>query len=188
MIAEERKLHFSYEESEKLTDIERTADANLTKLRKQLATPLYNVVLQNFYKVKPVIEAHKLYQVLDSMPKGALHHIHTTASPHVEEYIKLTYDPVVAYNEREGLFKVLLGKEQLDGYIRCVEVRNFWKDAHLYDDHLRKQILLTEVETEKLESHDVWTKFQPKFARVGDLCKYVKFFKQLLKSTLTACA
>lgn len=39
-----------------------------------------------------------------------------------------------------------------------------------------------------MESHDVWTKFQPKFARVGDLCKYVKFFKQLLKSTLTACA
>lgn len=109
-----------------MTDVERAADANLTKLRNQLATPLYNVVLQNFYKVKPEIEAHKLYEVLDLMPKGALHHIHTTASPNVEEYIKLTYDPVVAYNEREGLFKVLLGKEQLDGYIRCIEVRKFW--------------------------------------------------------------
>jgi len=40
------------------------------------------------------------------MPKGALHHIHTSAAPPVETYVKLTYDPIVYFNEREGLFKV----------------------------------------------------------------------------------
>jgi hypothetical protein len=122
------------------------------------------------------------------MPKGALHHIHTTASPSVEEYIKITYDPCVAFNEREGLFKVLLGKEQLDGYLKCTEVRQFYKTNEEYDSILREAILLTDKQTKGLESHDIWKGFQPKFARVGDLCKYVRFFKMLLRSTLEACA
>lgn len=45
MIAEEKKLHFSYDESVKLTDAERAANEKLTKLREMWATPLYNVVL-----------------------------------------------------------------------------------------------------------------------------------------------
>jgi hypothetical protein len=188
MIAEEEKLHFSYKEKQSLSEIERKANEKLTQLKGQLATPLHNVVLQDFYQMKPKIEAHELYRVLDCMPKGALHHIHTTASPFVDEYIKLTYDPVVAFNEREGLFKVLLGKEQLDGYLKCVEVRNFYKNPAEYDELLRRSILLTEEQTNNKESHDIWKAFQPKFARVGDLCKYVKFFKVLLKSTLDACA
>jgi cell division protein YceG involved in septum cleavage len=81
------------------------------------------------------------------MPKGALHHIHTTASPSVEEYIKITYDPCVAFNEREGLFKVLLGKEQLDGYLKCTEVRQFYKTNEEYDSILREAILLTDKQT-----------------------------------------
>lgn len=138
--------------------------------------------------MKPKIEAHELYRLLNCMPKGALHHLHTTAAPCVEEYIKLTYDPAVAFNEREGMFKVLLGKEKLDGYLKCVDVRNFYKEPSEYDELLRKAILLTFEQTNNKESHDIWKQFQPKFARVGDLCKYVKFFKILLKSTLEACA
>ena len=45
MIAEERKLHFSYNESQNLTDIEKLADQKLTFLKGQLATPLHNVVV-----------------------------------------------------------------------------------------------------------------------------------------------
>lgn len=132
--------------------------------------------------------AHELYALIDQMPKGALHHLHTTASPCVEEYIKLTYQDEVAFNEREGLFKVLLGKEQVDGYLRCKEVRGFYKTNEEYDNILREAILLTDKQTKGLESHEIWKGFQPKFARVGDLCKYVKFFKMLLRSTLEACA
>ena len=115
------------------------------------------------------------------MPKGGLHHIHTSAAPYVEQWIKLTYDPVVAYNEREGMFKVLLGHEQLDGYIKCVEVRNFYKDPKEYDDILRSQILLIDTETRNIESHDIWKHFQHKFTRLADLLKYKKFFKDLMK-------
>ena len=137
MIEDEKKLHFSYEEHCKLTDAEKAANLLLTKLKNKLAAPLYNVVLQDFYQMKPKIEADLLHEVLNAMPKGGLHHIHTTAAPHVEEYIKLTYDPVVAYNEREGMFKVLLGHEKLDGYVKCVDMRGFSKDPLAYDEVLR---------------------------------------------------
>lgn len=40
------------------------------------------------------------------MPKGGLHHLHTTAAPSVDFYIKLTYNEAVYFNEREKLFKV----------------------------------------------------------------------------------
>lgn len=54
------------------------------------------------------------------MPKGALHHVHTTAAPHVDVYIELTKDPVTYYNEREGIFKVFLSPHNKeDGYVQC---------------------------------------------------------------------
>ena len=40
------------------------------------------------------------------MPKGAIHHIHTSAAPPVDVYVSLTHDPIVYYNEREKIFKI----------------------------------------------------------------------------------
>jgi hypothetical protein len=40
------------------------------------------------------------------MPKGGLHHLHTTAAPSADFYVSLTYHDFVYFNEREGLFKV----------------------------------------------------------------------------------
>jgi hypothetical protein len=48
----------------------------------------------------------KLYQVLNKMPKGGLHHLHTTAAPSADYYVSLTYYDFVYFNERERLFKV----------------------------------------------------------------------------------
>ena len=177
LIEEEKDMHFSAAEAKTLSAAELSANKKLKVLQSQLATPLHNVVIQDFYQMKPKLEAHQLHKVLDLMPKGALHHLHTTASPAVEEYIKLTYFDEVAYNEREGQFKVLLGHEQVDGFCRCTEVRAFYKDPAVYDNIIRDAILLTEEQTASYESHDIWKGFQPKFTRVGDLCKYVVFFK-----------
>ena len=121
------------------------------------------------------------------MPKGALHHLHTTAGPHVETYIKLTYDPLVSYNEREGMFKVMVDGRHEDGYVQCTQMRSFYKDHEEYDDQLRQAILLIEQETAGLESHDIWKGFQHKFSRVSELGKYKKFFKVLLRATIDAC-
>ena len=121
------------------------------------------------------------------MPKGALHHIHTSAAPHVDTYIELTYEKETHYNEREGLFKVFPDMHHEDGYVPCTVMRNFKADPKAYDDHLRSQILQTREETAGLESHGIWQFFQHKFARVGGLGKYKPFFKRLLRSTIASC-
>ena len=102
---------------------------------------MYNVVLHDFFKNKDKIENSDIYKVLDAMPKGGLHHLHTSAAPHVDTYIELTYEPITHYNEREGLFKVFPDMHHEDGYVPCVEMRNFKVDKEAYDNHLRNQIL-----------------------------------------------
>jgi len=156
-MAEEEKKHFSYDVKSQATDAERVANAKLTELKNSLVTPLYNVTIHDFYAVKDKLMQTQLYQILSKMPKGGLHHVHTTAAPHVDVFIELTYDPVTYYNEREGLFKVFqnhVNKE--DGFVQCQEMRSFYADPKEYDDILRSQILLTREEQHGLESHDIW--------------------------------
>lgn len=122
---EQEKMHFSYDLESSLTDAERHADKKLIQLKEELVNPMFNVVIRDFYDNRGKVESSKLYEVLDRMPKGALHHIHTSAAPPVATYVKLTYDPIVYFNEREGLFKVFPQHEKEDGYVSCVEMRNY---------------------------------------------------------------
>lgn len=121
------------------------------------------------------------------MPKGAIHHIHTTAAPPVGTYMELTYEDIVYYNDREMMFKVFPKHKKLDGYLQCTKMREFSKDKEAYDQSLKNAILLTETQIRGKESHDIWKGFQPKFNLVNDLGKYYKFFKILLKSNLETC-
>ena len=122
------------------------------------------------------------------MPKGGLHHVHTTAAPHVDIFIELTYDPVTYYNEREGLFKVFENYQNVqDGFVQCQEMRSFYSDPKEYDTTLRNQILLTGEEHRGLESHDIWGFFQHKFSRIGGLAKYRPFFERLLRASIEEC-
>lgn len=100
---------------------------------------MYNVTIHDFYKVKDKLMATQLYSVLEKMPKGGLHHVHTTAAPHVDVFIELTYDPLTYYNERMGLFKVFLNPTMKeDGFVQCIEMRSFFADPKEYDDILRQ--------------------------------------------------
>lgn len=109
---------------------------------------MFNIVLHDFYDNFKTVEESKLFEVLNKMPKGAIHHIHTSAAPPVDVYLSLTYDPIVYYNEREKIFKVFpVGCLTEDGYVSCVEMRNFSKDPKAFDNHLKDEILLTKAQT-----------------------------------------
>jgi adenosine deaminase CECR1 len=150
--------------------------------------PLFNVVIRDFYENRETVENSKLFEVLDKMPKGAIHHIHTSAAPPIEVYMSLTYDPMVFYNEREKLFKIFPKTHMKeDGYVSCVEMRAFSKDIEAFDNHLKNEILLTKEQTEGKSSHDIWKHFQHKFTKVTELGKYYKFFRTLLKATIDSC-
>jgi hypothetical protein len=103
-------------------------------LKSKLVNSDFNVVIRDFFANRKKVEESTLYTVLDKMPKGAIHHIHTSAAPPVDVYLELTRDPIVYYNEREKLFKVFTKTSQVeDGYVSCVEMRNFKKDPAAYD-------------------------------------------------------
>ena len=122
------------------------------------------------------------------MPKGAVHHIHTSASPPVDVYVKLTYNPIVYFNERDAIFKVFPKEEQVeDGYLRCVTMRDFSSDPANFDLNLRNKILLTEEQAKGKESHDIWKGFQHKFSLVTELGKFHTFFRTLLMATIDSC-
>lgn len=184
MIKEEEKLHFSYECKANQTDAEIAANEKLQQLKNGLVTPLYNVTIHDFYRNCNRLKETQLYKMLDKMPKGGLHHIHTTAAPNVDVYIKLTYDPVTFYNEREGLFKVFPDFKKEDGYEPCNKLREWFDSPEEYDERLRQQIMLIREEQYGLESHDIWGYFQHKFARVAGLGKYAPFFRILLKASI----
>lgn len=133
LMEQEKKLRFSYDLEASFTDDERKADAKLKALFKELVTPHDNVIVRDFFDVKPRVEKSKLFEVLNKMPKGAIHHIHTSAAMPVDTYVKLTYEDIVYYNEREGLFKVFPNGGKQDGYLRCVDMRQFHESAEEYD-------------------------------------------------------
>lgn len=105
---------------------------------------MFNASARNFYEMKPLVEKSKLHNLLLNMPKGAIHHIHTSAAPPADTYMELTHEESVYYNERDALLKVFPKEEQVqDGYMKCTTMRAFAKDPAVFDMNLRKKLLLT---------------------------------------------
>ena len=73
------------------------------------------------------------------------------------------------------------------GYVQCIKMREFHSDPDEFDQYLKDQILLMPHQANDLESHDIWKFFQHKFTKVGELGKYVPFFKKLTKLALKSC-
>lgn len=128
-----------------MTDDERRANEKLMVWREEVANDhTYNATIHNFFQNKAMLEASKLYRALNVMPKGGLHHIHTSAANPVNAYIQLTYDDKVYWSQHERLFKVYPKHEGVaEGYIQCTKLREFSKDKKEFDSKLRDQILLT---------------------------------------------
>ena len=92
------------------------------------------------------------------------------------------------FSERDELFKVYPKHEGvLEGYVSTTVLRQFYKDAADFDQKMRDEILLTAKQTKGNSSHEIWKHFQHKFTKVGELGKYVPFFKDLTKNALVKC-
>lgn len=103
----EKKMSFSYDLEATLTDEERAAEGILAQWRKkELKDDMYNIVIHDYFENFDKLRNSKIYEMLDKMPKGALHHLHTSAAPSADAYVKLTYNDYVYFNEREKVFKV----------------------------------------------------------------------------------
>jgi len=102
-----------------------------------------NRTIHDFFDNKEAMETSDLFYALNRMPKGAIHHIHTTAANPIDAYLLLTYDDRVYYNKRENLFKVYPEhKGVLDGYVQCTQLRSFYSSPAEFDAMVKDEILL----------------------------------------------
>lgn len=125
----DKQTHFS--SSETLSAKEEKCNEVLQKCKDKLcyADGTYDVIARDFFENRPFVESSKLMDVLKEMPKGAIHHMHTTASPPTQTYIDMTYDNKTYYNNRLNIFKCFPKPEQVqDGYIRCTDYRRYSSD------------------------------------------------------------
>ena len=130
LIEADAKLDFSYNLEATLSEDERKANEKLIAWREEIANDhTYNTTIHNFFKHKAQLEASPLFRALNVMPKGAIHHIHTSAANPIEAYLALTYDDKVYYSQRDRLFKVYPKHTGVDdGYLQCVKMRQFYPD------------------------------------------------------------
>ena len=71
------------------------------------------------------------------MPKGAIHHLHLTASCSVDFLISLTYDDIVYYSDKDSLFKVFPKGGVLPGYIKVNDLRQHAKTCQEFDEKMK---------------------------------------------------
>jgi len=99
LMEKENKLHFSYGLEASLTDAERAADKLISDAREEIANNEFlNRTIHNYFENKATMESSKLFKMLNCMPKGAIHHIDTTAANPIDAYLKLTYDDRTYYS------------------------------------------------------------------------------------------
>jgi hypothetical protein len=118
-------MHFSYDLEASLTAEEHLASEKLRKLREEIVDEeKMNVCIHNFFENKEFIEKSKIFKVLNMMPKGAIHHLHTSAANPIDAFLKLTYDERVYFCSRDRLFKVFPKHIDVDdGYVKCIDLR-----------------------------------------------------------------
>lgn len=88
LIEADEKHHFSYDLEASLTQEERDADAKLKTIREVVANNHeLNRAIHSFYENKDIMEGSQLFTALNKMPKGGIHHIHTTAANTLESYL-----------------------------------------------------------------------------------------------------
>jgi len=157
----EEKMRFSWDQEATLTVAERKANLTILSMRDKVALEgIDNMLIQSFFENKEKVEASQLYKALDAMPKGANHHVHTTAANPIASYVELTYEDCVYYNRRASLFKVYPKQTGIeDGYVQCAQLRAFYDAPATYDEMVRTEILLTAPEAEDKDSHAIWGPF-----------------------------
>ncbi|HFK5583857.1 TPA: adenosine kinase [Elizabethkingia anophelis] len=168
----------------KLSDAESVLDKKLFQLRKEFLTetekqkiPLYN---SSFNQIKPLIENSKLFNIIQSMPKGGLLHTHSggitdakwiieTARKYKESYIYIQKDNDQYIFGQMAFF----AKGQVPaGFVNLDEKLSA-------DPGFEKQLqeLLILKRDQLCNYTDYWIEFEKRFKRTGSLLSYRPFFK-----------
>lgn len=85
--------------------------------------------------------------------------MHLTASAHVDQLVKLTYNDFVYFNKREKLIKVTKNEFNEPGYIKTVTLRKHAAKPLEFDEMLKQMMLLNVNDIRSKESPLIWDNF-----------------------------
>jgi len=119
------------------------AEKKLNKLRREMFEEDDTIVTGSYYDKLEKLKNSPLYDCLNHMPKPVVHHIHLTAACPLEFLVKkICYYNHVYFNEKEQNFKVSKNGIKDEGYIQVNKLRQHWKNANDFDNHLKNTMLL----------------------------------------------
>lgn len=184
-LSEKENEAMAFDNDIKLSDAEIVLDKKILQLRKQFLSDteskkisLYN---SSFYEIKPLIEGSKLYEIVQTMPKGGLLHTHSGGITEVKWIISAArkYQECYVYDQKDNdqfIFGQLAFFEK--GKVPNGFVSLDKKLASNPDFEKQLQDLLT-LKRENLCSYtDYWIEFEKRFKRINLLLPYRPFFKE----------
>ncbi|WP_077418638.1 adenosine kinase [Chryseobacterium sp. JV274] len=169
----------------KLSDAETALDKKIFQIRKQFLSDteskkisLYN---SSFYELRPLIESSKLYELLQTMPKGGLLHTHSGGITEVQWIISAArkYQECYVYDQKDNdqfIFGQLAFFEKgkvPNGFVSLDKKLNSTPD---FEKQLQEFLTL---KRDSLCSYtDYWIEFEKRFKRINLLLPYRPFFKE----------
>lgn len=160
------------------------ADALLSRCKEQLGP---KVLEEDFFEAVPTMKGSALFQLLDQMPKGGLHHLHTGSTPSAEFYVSLTYEESCFYDPLKKLFKVSFGPVADPGFRRCNDLRKEHSSPEEFDQMLVRTINMSKEECQGSE-RQIWAKFEHKFQMMSDINRHHEYFRKTIYDILYKCA
>ncbi|SPP80306.1 adenosine deaminase 2 [Drosophila guanche] len=145
-----------------------------------------NAAAMHFFKAKPLIDRSGVFRFLQEMPKGAVLHLHNSASVSSKWVVKnMSYMPGMLRCTTSTGRSVLTFRrtpkehECQSGYVRVADERRSSIDPLVYDQNFERLInLYTPVpELEYPTITKVWDRFQSMFRTFGDAINYLPAFR-----------
>jgi adenosine deaminase CECR1 len=185
ILLEQENEALAFDADVKLSDAEMVLDKKLFQLRKQFLAetekqkiPLFN---SSFNELKPLVEDSKLFEIIQSMPKGGLLHTHSGGITDVKWVITAArkYKECYVYDQADNdqfIFGQLaffeVGKVP-KGFVslnkKLISNPNFEKEL--------TELLI--LKRDKLCAYtNYWIEFEKRFKRISLLLPYRPFFKE----------
>jgi adenosine deaminase CECR1 len=182
---EKENQDMAFDADIKMSDAETALDKKIFQARKQFLSDteskkisLYN---SSFYEVRPLIEGSKLYEMLQTMPKGGLLHTHSGGITEVEWIISAArkYQECYVYDQKDN-------DQFIFGQLAFFEKGKVPNGFVSLDKKLRSnpgfekelQDLLTLKRNNLCSYTDYWIEFEKRFKRINLLLPYRPFFKE----------
>lgn len=185
LIEQIRSLNFSHHI--RLSSKERKVNARLRALLKEEFQREAFLPEQNFLKAREEIIKSPLYSFLQTMPKGAILHVHVSALGDFEQLVQMaTYRPdcyIYIEGDDESEKEKMLISEEFPGrgWKSVQELREQCKDVKQFDQKIYESFTLNASD---LDLANVWDKFQRCFHNFMGLFSDLSFFKAFIKDAL----